>query len=401
MATLEDYRWLLGREGAKRLDAVARMLRDEQTDLVGATTQLRKELSPQRTHLVLEQVELRRRAKEKFGDAERLFFTDVGLQQASGEAVADYKAAQFGDGSMVADLCCGIGGDLMSLARRGPAVGVDRDEVATLLAAANCRATGLPGVEVRTQDVQDFSRDDARFVHIDPDRRPGGRRTTTLALHQPGEAFLDALLERFAGGAVKLAPATEVPPRWESRCQLEWVSHRRECKQLVAWFGTLARQVGGRAATMLRSGHRPETFHQKVDLSAPSDLASGIGPFLYEPDPAIIAGRLVGAVASRYELKALAPGVAYLTGDGRVADRMLAGFEVLAAMPFDEKRVKAALRSRRAGPVEVKKRGVEMDPESLRRRLQVDGDETVTLILTPFEGNVMAILARRLQPCGR
>ena len=142
---------------------------------VSLVRDLRRELSPERTHLVLEQVELRRRARAKFAAAEKMFFTAVGFEQATDEFVARYKAGRFAAGGAVADLCCGIGGDLLALAARGPACGVDRDPVVTLLAAANVLAVVPQSVvSFSAADVETFDVRECAAWHIDPDRRPEG-----------------------------------------------------------------------------------------------------------------------------------------------------------------------------------------------------------------------------------
>jgi hypothetical protein len=79
-----------------------------------------------------------------------------------------------------------------------------------------------------------------------------------------------------------------------------------------------------------------------------------------------------------------------------VADAALAAFEVQDVLPFDVKRLKRHLRERGIGRLEVKKRGVDVDPEIVRRRLQGKGDSAATLILARLRKQVRAILARRL-----
>src|SRR4051794_21394449 len=63
---------------------------------------------------------LRDRATAKFSRAQDMVLTRGGLEQASGEAAAHHRAARLADGGPVADLCCGIGGDLVALAAHGP-----------------------------------------------------------------------------------------------------------------------------------------------------------------------------------------------------------------------------------------------------------------------------------------
>ena len=181
MDTLDDLRWLTGPVATELLCR----LRDEDVRQPSMAARLRKDHSARRVHLLLEQVELRHRAKKKFTQAEQMFFTRAGLEQATDERVARYKAERFHDA--VADLCCGVGGDLVSLADRGPVVGIDKDAAAAHLAAANCAAAGhdTDHAVVRCADVAEVPLDEIDAWHLDPDRRPSGKRSVQLDHHEP------------------------------------------------------------------------------------------------------------------------------------------------------------------------------------------------------------------------
>ena len=77
-ASIDDYHWLVGAEAAELL---AR-LQTTSAGLVALVSQLRATLGPSRTHLALEQVDLRRRAADKFFYAAQMFFTRTGLEQS-------------------------------------------------------------------------------------------------------------------------------------------------------------------------------------------------------------------------------------------------------------------------------------------------------------------------------
>jgi hypothetical protein len=71
-------------------------------------------------------------------------------------------------------------------------------------------------------------------------------------------------------------------------------------------------------------------------------------------------------------------------------------FAVLDVMPMDRKAVKAQLQRRGIGRLEVKKRGVDVDPDELRKSLAAAGDETGVLIVAPGpRGKTLAFIARR------
>jgi hypothetical protein len=392
-ANLDDYRWLTTAAAEPWLARAATADARSTVSLVG---ELRRELSAERTHLVLEQVELRRRARTKFAAAEKMFFNPIGFEQATDEFVANYKAQRFATGGAVADLCCGIGGDLLALVTRGPACGVDRDPVVALLAAANVQAVVPQGVasfsaaDVETFDVRDFA-----AWHIDPDRRPEGRRTTRVELHEPGPAVIDRLRAEQPSGAVKLAPAATLPDAWPPEAELEWISRGGECRQLVCWFGTLARDPGRRRATIIEPrAAEPRTILGTDDEHPPQ--AAALGEYLYEPDAAVLAAGLTATLAAEHDLTAISPGIGYLTGDRIVRDAALAGFAVRDVLPLDRRRLRAALRQRGVGRLEIKKRGVDTDIEKLRHEMRLSGDSAATLILLPRAGHPTAILAERI-----
>ncbi|MGD9721652.1 MAG: hypothetical protein AB7O59_05810 [Pirellulales bacterium] len=397
-ATLDDYRWLTGEGAAELLQSLAANARPTH-ELVNL---LRRTLSPARAHLIAQQIELRRRARTKFAAAERMFFTSLGLEQASDEIVAAYKARRMAGQGDVQDLCCGIGGDLLALAARGRAVGVERDPAVAVLAAANLRAVAPPesaALSVAPSDVVVCDAIDADVGacaawHIDPDRRPTGRRTTRVELHEPGPAVIETLLARNGNAALKLAPAAVLPDGWSEQAEMEWISRGGECRQLVAWFGKLATHTGQRRATVLGSdGVAPRTI-----LGIPCEEpppASSVGRFVCEPDAAVLAAQLAGNLAAEHGLWRIAPGIAYWTGDAAVADPALACFEVEDVLPLDVKRVRALLRDRQIGRLEIKKRGVDCDPETLRKQFKLAGENAATLIVTRVRGRVTAILARR------
>ena len=87
----------------------------------------------------------------------------------------------------------GLAGILLALARRGPVSGVDRDPVVTLLAEANldalCLRTSGFQPRILLADAAAISLEDYAAWHVDPDRRPQGRRTTQVDLHEPAASI--------------------------------------------------------------------------------------------------------------------------------------------------------------------------------------------------------------------
>jgi len=405
--SLEDYRWLVSDVAVPWLELV----HDELTlggcgpasePRLGSVStrliaRLRKELPAERAHLVVEQVELRERAQEKFPLAQKMFFTRKGLEQATDERLAAHKAARFPAWQPNADLCCGIGGDLLALMRQGRAAGVDLDPIAAPLAEANAAAHGFAREQcsVVVQDACEVQLADFAAWHCDPDRRAAGKRTTRVESFAPSFEVLNRFLTNNRNAAIKLAPATVVPEPWAGAAELEWLGSRGECRQQVAWFGALARQPGQRAATIVEGAAPARTVVGLADEFIP--LAAKLGRYLYEPHAAVLAAKLTGALCREHELQAVSAGVAYLTSDRPIADAALAAFEVVDVLPLDRKQLRAYCRERTIGRLEVKKRGVDVDPARLRKEIVGTGDYEATLIVTPVAGQTRAIVARRLR----
>lgn len=387
MANLPDYVWLVGDEGAAWLERIAH---DDRTELQQLDA-LRRDLSAERAGLVVEQTALRRRAVDKFGDlAPRMFFTRTHLEQATDIWIARYKAARLGRAaySGLVDYCCGIGGDLMPLCKSFLATGWDRSEIACLLAKANA-----PDAAVIVGDVEEQTPDQGVAWHVDPDRRASGRRTTTVAAYVPGPETVARWLTVNDCGAVKLAPAAVVPPEWE-HAELEWITRGGECRQQVAWFGPLADAKRLRRAIIICEHGPADMFVGEPGLFVPA--RADIGHYVYDPDPSILAGNLLGALTSVLGLNPLGHGSAYLTSDEYRFSSFAAAFHVRDCLPLRPTTIARYCSTHGIGRLEIKKRGVATEPGALRRRLRLRGDNMATLLLTRIGKREVAIVAERV-----
>lgn len=387
--TPELARWLLSEEASALLAADAYA-----TATPAVLARLREQAGdPGRAAAILELAELRRRAAAKFSLAERMLFTRKAYEQATDEWVAAYKARRFGPGTHVVDACCGVGGDLIALAQRADAIGIDADASLAAMAEHNATAHGATAVvRVETLDADHFPECDA--WHADPDRRPAGRRTSQPDAHEPSLDTLRAWRKRTPAAAVKLAPAARLPDAWLDDCELEWISRAGECRQLVAWCGPLAQHEGTRRATRVGT----DGSHASLAGLPGSDYATAgeLGDWLHEPDPAVLAADLVGTLCQRYGLQAATPKVPYLTSNAPVEDPLVASFQILESMPLSRKRLAGWLAERGLGRLEIKCRGVDVRPEQLRRELKPKGQGGATLLIYPDrEGKRRVVIAKR------
>jgi len=235
--------------------------------------------------------------------------------------------------------------------------------------------------------------------HLDPDRRVDGRRSTQVQWHSPGPEVVDRWLQAAPQGILKLAPAACVPDRWQREAELQWISRDRECRQLVVWFGELATAPGLHRATALKSPTNnathmvPHSFQGDHHTVAP--MAAELQQYIYEADPAVRAAGLSGSLAVECGLASLAPDTAYLTSEQPLDHPLLSCFQVIDLLPLRIGPLKKHLHSLGIGRLEIKKRGVKIVPEELRKQLKLQGSGSATLLLGRLGLREVAILAQR------
>jgi hypothetical protein len=398
----------------------------------------------------LAQQDLRWRARAKFSRAMDLYFTRDGLEQASSEPVARHRAVRLaaaaadaaGRTPVIADLCCGIGGDLMALTaalspalnpepwpdrQRGhfspgdphapggpsglgdpngldaPAAGdglvlaVDRDPVHLAMASANAAVCGLAG-RVRTWegDVRDAPLAGLPAVFIDPARRDGGRRMAPGASEPPLDWCL-SLAERVPLVAVKAAPGLpldDVPGGWET----EFIAAGRDLKEAVLWSPALA--GAATRATVLPGGEQ---------LTALPDGAAGRagavrppGEYLLDPSPAVTRAGLVRDLAVLAGGWQIDEQIAFLSADVPLVSPFGRSLRVIDSGPWNQKQLPGRLRAAGAGSVDIRRRGLAGNVEVLHRQLarQLDPAATrrITLVMTRAAGRPWALVCEDLVP---
>ncbi|WP_149184928.1 class I SAM-dependent methyltransferase [Streptomyces sp. TRM49041] len=363
-------------EPAQELAVASRLRRSHPAELVSAA---------------LGQARLRQRAVAKFGadDAYRMYFTPNGVEQSTRRTVAEHRAAGFARLGVrsVADLCCGIGGDAIALARAGVSVlAVDRDPLAVAAARANAEELGLSDlIEVRQADVTEVDTSPYDAVFVDPARRGGRGRIFDPEAYSPPLSWAVDAARGAPHAALKIAPGIPheiVPPEAEA----EWISDGGDVKEAVLWFGTAP---GAVRATLLPSGASLAT-----PAPPPAPPVRKVGRYLYEPDGAVIRAHLVAEVARELDGGLVDETIAYVTADELRPTPYATAYEITDVLPFNLKKLKALLREREVGTLTVKKRGSAVEPEELRRKVKPKGPNAATVILTRVAGAPTMLVGR-------
>jgi SAM-dependent methyltransferase len=323
----------------------------------------------------LAQHELRMLAARKFGRAGEMFFTRAGLEQASSELVARHRVGRYAGHRRVADLCCGIGGDLIALADGHDVLAVDRDSLHLRMARANAEVHGVAGgLTTMDSDVRDADLTGIQAVFVDPARRTERGRLRTGS-SEPPLGWCLSLADRIAPVAIKAAPGLAhgtIPSGWE----LEFIAVGRELKEAVAWSPALA--TVARRATILPHGHsliQRQPGATAVQVRAP-------GEFLFDPNPAVTRAGLVKELALMIGAWQIDDQIAFLSAGAPVETPFARTLQVIDSAPWDQKRLPARLRALDIGAVDIRRRGLAGDVDRLHKQLKLSGTRRATLVMT-------------------
>ncbi len=381
---VERARYLVSAAGRSDLAALPPALEGEEPARL--TLALRRRFPAEQAAALAEQVTLRARARARFGAVPLALFTAEGLEMMTHPLVATRRAGRLARlGLPVADLTCGIGGDLHAVAAAGVvALGLERDATTALVAEAN-----VPG-RVAMGDAQaPPCRLEAMAVILDPGRRTGAGRTFDPAQFSPPWDRCVELAARAAAAVIKAPPGLElglIPADGE----MEAVQVGRQLRELTVWRGGDARP-GIRRAVLLPSD-------VSLDSTAPASDAVHARPgrFFFDPEPCVTRAGLVQQLAAMLGAHQMDARVAYLAGDTPVRHPLCATFRVLEVMPFGLKRLREHLRSHGLRPREIRRRAFPVEPDELRGALGRLEGEPVDLALATLGGERLVFLLEQL-----
>ncbi|WP_407661723.1 THUMP-like domain-containing protein [Mycolicibacterium neworleansense] len=322
-----------------------------------------------RAGILVETVQLRRRAAAKFDDPGRWLFTDEALQQATAAPVAAHRARRLA-GARVHDATCSIGGELVALRDCATQLlGSDLDPVRLAMAAHNAEGVDL----CRADALAPVTRD--TVVIIDPARRSGGRRRFDPRAYTPAlDAVLDVYRDRDL--VVKCAPGIDFDElaKMGFAGEIEVTSVGGSVREACLWSPGLSQHGVHRRASLLETG-------EEISDAEPDDCpVAPAGRWIVDPDGAVVRAGLVRHYAARHGLWQLDPDIAYLSGDELPVG--VRGFEVLEQLHFQERRLRAALAARSVGALEILVRGLDVDPDALRSRMRLRGTEHLSVVIT-------------------
>lgn len=297
-------------------------------------------------------------------------------QQATPQVVAAQRATRLrrvlGADALIHDVTCSVGTEGASIS--GRYLGSDLDPVRLAMARHNLGANAWLVQADATAPVSTG----ADAIVADPARRAGGRRIT-----RPDQLLppLPDLLAAWPGHelAIKCAPGLDFSD-WDGLVSL--VSVDGGVKEACLYTPGLA--DGERREAIVISGGNVD----RLTDALPDDVgAAAPGRYLIDPDGAVVRAGLVRHYAAREGLWMLDERIAYLTGDDIPAG--YSGFPVEQIVPL--KKLKAALGAD-VGSLEILVRGVDVDPDVLRKKLRLRGSRPAAVVCTRIGAQGVAIV---------
>jgi hypothetical protein len=358
--------------------------------------------SPELVSAVLTQSRLRTKAEAKFGEfARQMIFTKAGLEQATRLTVAARHAQRFAEAGIghVADLGCGLGADSMALASLDLVVtAVEMDEATAACATMNL--IPFRNATVVHSDATSVSLEGVDGVWLDPARRTtstsGTKRIWDPEDFSPPLSFVESLASSGRAVGVKMGPGMphdSVPPD----CEAQWVSVGGDVTEVALWFNAVRRPGVRRAALVLGPLGSAELTSGEDFGASPVAPVGPVEGYLYEPDGAVIRAGLVADVALQLDGHLVDEHIAYICAPELHDIPFAKAYKVLEVMPFNVKALKSWVKDRGIGVLDIKKRGMAVTPEELRKQLLPGGSskhkdkKSATLVLTRIGEDRVAI----------
>jgi len=332
--------------------------------------------SPIRELITLSKI--RKRTASKISDAYKYLYSDKSSQQASSDSLCKYHGEKFRDFSVIADLCCGAGMDLISIAPgKKQCYAVDKDEDTLLTAEYNCNQADLNNVSFVNSGAEFFD-EDVQAVFIDPDRRTGQRRSINVEGMSPDWESILKIINKYKNVAVKMSPAMDYRSlKIEVPHTFEFISANNELKEILLCTGTLAENGIRRKAVVL-----PKNFILRSQFlnSETQTQLSALKEFVFEPDTAIIRAGLVSDYAGMNRLFFLDEHIALLTTDERTE---LCGrcYSVIDNFNYSLKRLQKYIRENKIGSASIKTRGFSDTVENFRKKITFRGDNSCVIFI--------------------
>jgi predicted RNA methylase len=361
----------------------------------------KKGMDKTQIELLLEQVHIKNKSKEKFPRAELMKFTSESLSQSSSMQVSEYRTwkmrNQLGTIKNALDICAGVGGDTIAMALRWNVIAVEKDKQIMDMLKHNCSVYNVQKkINFVQEDInelllnQEFIQTikDSDVIFFDPSRRKDGKRTVKMEEYEPSLLLIKEFKKYNKNICVKISPGTDLS-RIKYDCDTEVVSYKGEVKDIILWFGALKKDENIRTimATKLPERITIEKNEKEVDIKLERPLQ-----YIYEPDPAFIKAKLITEIAEKHNLKKMSKNSIYLTSNNKINNSILKSYKVIETTNIDYTKINQILENHSIGKVDFKSKIVDIDNKNLHKKIKGKGKNKGLVIFTKVMEKPSAII---------
>lgn len=360
---------------------------------------------PDTISLALDTFIARRTATEKLGAWSKLgFFVSALVEQASRQAIAEYRARLFAGVSHILEIGTGTGSDTAALARVSKHVTtVEADPIRAELAKRNLALQGITNVTFLVGELAQLrpSLDLPSFdgLFADPARRTiQGHRIKDPDDYSPPLVELLTLTAAKVR-AIKVSPGLFFDAAQHGATDHGWarafVGYGDECLEQTLWLGA---PVSDSSVFLVdhNIGWAPSATPRR-SLPHPNTLSG----FVSEAHAVVNRSQHLSQFFAERGIAQIAPDVAYGISEALPPqDRLISSFEIIDAFPFATSKLRSTLAALGwTNRSEFKKRNFADDLDQLRSSMKLPphfhGAPFGTILLFTWHNTPWVIIARR------
>lgn len=389
----EIFNFLTSKKGEEILIEVTHLGESEFFSASSMTLLSRKKLKtvdPALLNICIEIVCCRNRLMPEYPWASKGFFHQQGVEQKTSQALSTHHAKFFSGVHSLCEIGTGLGFDTLEFSRVAEKVtSFDTNLLTVLFARHNLSVQGISNVDICHGEEWKSSQQKFDGYFADPSRRTDrGERIKDPEQYSPS---LSSVLSFFEGKlfGIKVSPLVIPPKNFEGGT--EWLGDGEDLKELVLWGGK---------GSFKRVSVPSREFSFESEAQVPRYLSEIFSPpfYLVEPHSSIIGSLLYPQFFASQGLHTFDSGVSYgVSKEYIVEHSMYRRFKIEEVMPL---RIPDILKRSKVldlgRETEVKKRGVEIDPNDIQKKLSKDGSNKKVIFLTRHAEKKVCLIGERI-----
>ncbi|HMA65330.1 MAG: class I SAM-dependent methyltransferase, partial [Fibrobacterota bacterium] len=315
--------------------------------------------TPEERIRVTEWITLSEKIKSKFDVSQLLLCDRLAYEQSTGRLLSDWKSRLWPANVTIADLCCGMGGDSLFLPDTHSVIGIDLDPFRLIMFKTNGELLNKKMFTIQADALTFPTR--ATYAHIDPARRNDRNQNQRKLELTPSWEQVQSIASHYTGLMVKLPPAfpDELVPATSHQL---FLGSSKDCLEILLLLGEWSHLSFKENCCAVHAD--TGDMYSADRTSIPESLDTGTGCIIWEPSPVMIRSHLYRHWGKCHGLSQLDRSVAYLTGNTIIHEPWARGYRVIDSCTMHQSTIRSMLRKHDIGNLIIKKRGVDIDPDT-------------------------------------